>query len=308
MCWKCGCAGGIGTRSSRGPLSLGLQSRYSDAMTNAARSILITGCSTGIGLATARTLKQRGWRVLATARKPEDLDRLARVEGLEAIRCELMDGGSIAACADEALRLTDGKLSALYNNAAYGLIGAMEDISAEKLRASIEVNVIAAHDLTRRIIPAMRRQGHGRIVMCSSVLGLVAGPYRGAYCASKYALEALSDALRLELKPAGIHVSLIEPGPIESEFLSTTLSVFKSAVDVEQSPHRDYYRRKAAEMASGGKNRFKLGPQAVVAKIVQALESPKPKARYRIGLPTHAAAILKRVLPDALMDPILKRI
>ena len=276
-------------------------------MTMQKKSILITGCSTGIGLHAARRLKARGWRVIATARKPQDLERLMSEEGLEVIRCELTDAASIAACANETLQRTNGNLTALYNNAAYGLIGAMEDISAEKLRASFEVNVVAAHDLTRRVIPAMRAQGHGRIVMCSSVLGLVSGPYRGAYCASKYAIEALSDALRLELKPAGIHVSILEPGPIESEFLATTLATLMASVDVEGSVHREFYERRIREMRGGGNNRFKLGPEAVVAKLIKALESPRPRARYRVGLPTHAAALLKRALPDVLMDPILKR-
>jgi NAD(P)-dependent dehydrogenase (short-subunit alcohol dehydrogenase family) len=271
------------------------------------RSILITGCSTGIGLAAARTLKARGWRVLATARKPKDLERLRATEGLEAIACELSDPASIARCAEEALARTGGQLDALYNNAAYGLIGAMEDVTPAQLRSCLEVNVIAVHDLTRRVIPAMRAQGHGRIVMCSSVLGLVAGPYRGPYCASKYALEAMSDALRLELRPAGIHVSLIEPGPIESEFLATTLAVFQASVDPETSPHRDYYRRRLSQMQSGASARFKLGPEAVVEKLIHALESPRPRARYKIGLPTRAAALLKRALPDVLMDPVLRR-
>ncbi len=271
------------------------------------RTILITGCSTGIGLAAARSLKSRGWRVIATARKAADLERLEREDGLETIACELSDQASIAACAEEALRRTGGKLDALYNNAAYGVIGAMEDISSAQLRDHFEVNVIAAHELTRRIVPAMRVQGHGRIVMCSSVLGFISGPYRGAYCASKFALEALSDALRLELRPSGIHVSMIEPGPIESQFLASTLAGFRRNVDVDRSAHKAYYERRMKQMEQGGNNRFKLGPDAVVAKLIQALESPKPRARYRVGIATHGAAILKRLLPDVLLDKVVTR-
>ena len=273
------------------------------------RSILITGCSTGIGLAAARTLKARGWRVLATARKAADLERLAREEGLETIACEMSDMASVAACAEQALHRTGKKLDALYNNAAYGLIGAMEDISAAQLRDHFEVNVIAAHELTRRIVPAMRAQGHGRIVMCSSVLGFLSGPYRGAYSASKFALEALSDALRVELKPANIHVSLLEPGPIETQFMASTLATFRASIDTEASPHRDYYARRMKDMEQGrgATSRFRLGPEAVVAKLVHALEAPKPRARYRVGLPTHAAAIMKRLLPDNLLDRIVAR-
>ena len=271
------------------------------------RSVLITGCSTGIGLAAARTLRDRGWRVLATARKPADLERLSGAERLEAIPLELADPASIEACAREALRLGGGRLDALYNNAAYGMVGAVEDTTPEDLRSHFEVNVIAAHALTRAVLPAMRAQGHGRIVMCSSVLGFVSGPYRGAYAASKFALEALTDALRVELAPAAIHVSLLEPGPIESEFLASTLARFKGSIDIERSAHRDYYRRRLAQMEAGGDGRFKLGPDAVVARLVHALEAPRPKARYRIGLPTNAAAVLVRVLPARLLDRIVAR-
>jgi NAD(P)-dependent dehydrogenase (short-subunit alcohol dehydrogenase family) len=272
------------------------------------RSVLITGCSSGIGLAAARTLKSRGWRVLATARGPADLARLSEAEKLEVLPLELSDPGSIAACADQALARTGGKLDALYNNAAYGVIGAMEDITADALRRHFEVNVIGTHDLTRRIIPAMRAQGHGRIVMCSSVLGFVSGPFRGAYCASKFALEAMSDALRIELAPAGIHVSIVEPGPIQSSFAATAASTFRANVDMQASVHRAYYERRLADLEAGSQRRIKLGPEAVVAKLVHALESPRPKIRYKIGLPTHAAAIAKRILPDSLLDLVLARV
>jgi NAD(P)-dependent dehydrogenase (short-subunit alcohol dehydrogenase family) len=271
------------------------------------RSILITGCSTGIGLAAARTLKARGWRVLATARKSADLDRLSRDDGLEVLPLEMSDPASVSACAQEALKRTGGRLNALYNNAAFGSVGAMEDVSADLLRHHLEVNVVATHTLTRLVIPAMRAQGHGRIVMCSSVLGFVSGPYRGAYCASKFALEALSDALRQELAPVGIHVSILEPGPIESQFLSTALATFRSSIDVAASLHRTAYERRLAEMESGGRTRFRLGPEAVVAKLVHALESRRPRIRYRIGLPTQAAALLKRMLPDRVFDRITMR-
>lgn len=271
------------------------------------RSILVTGASTGIGLATARALKSRGWRVLATARKPADIDRLATREGLEVLPLELTEELSIAACAEEALRRTDGKLTALYNNAAYGVVGAMEDISAAVLRQHFEANVIGTHDLTRRIIPAMRQAGGGRIVLCSSVLGFVSGPYRGAYCATKFAIEAMADAMRVELWGSGIHVALIEPGPIETEFLPTTLTNFKRDIDIERSPHRAAYQKRLEIMEKGQPGRMKLGPEAVAAKVVHAVESPRPRIRYRVTLPTHAAAILKRVLPARILDQIVAR-
>lgn len=296
-------------RQARRSVAVGLvePSVKGGKMTGHTRTVLITGCSTGIGLAAARSLKARGWRVLATARRAEDLERLKNSVGVEAIELEQSDARSIAACAETALKATGGELDALYNNAAYGMVGAIEDTTPEQLRAHFEVNVIAAHDLTRRILPAMRARGQGRIVNCSSVLGFVSGPYRGAYAASKFALEALTDALRVEVAPAGIKVSLLEPGPIDTAFLSSTLARFKSEVNIERSAHREYYLRRLALMEAGAKSRLKLGPDAVVAKLVHALEAPNPKARYRIGLATRGAAILKRVLTDSLLDRVVAR-
>jgi NAD(P)-dependent dehydrogenase (short-subunit alcohol dehydrogenase family) len=267
-----------------------------------ARAILITGCSSGIGLASARALKARGWRVLATARKDADLKRLTDEEGFEALPLELSDPSSVAALADEALRRTDGKLYALFNNAGMGQVGAVEDISADILRRQLEVNVVGAHELTRRLLPAMRKNGKGRIVQCSSVLGLVAGPYRGAYCASKFAIEALSDALRLELRGTGIAVSIIEPGPIRSRFLEVAFTNFRNTVNIDASPHRDTYIARLATMEAGGKSTFKLGPEAVAAKLLHAVESARPKARYFVTTPTYLAAFAKRLLPTALLD------
>lgn len=270
-----------------------------------ARAILITGCSSGIGSACARVLKARGWRVLATARKLEDIARLEQEEGVEALHLELADPASVAACAEEALQRTDGKLDALFNNAALGQIGAVEDLSADLLRRQLEINVIGAHELTRRILKAMRANGSGRIVQCSSVLGFVCGPYRGAYCASKFALEALSDSLRLELRDTPIRISIIEPGPIYSRFVQSALANFKETIDVEASPHRDTYRARLAVMEAGGKTAFKLHPDAVAAKLVHAVESRRPKARYMVTTPTYLSAVLKRVLPTALLDRFL---
>jgi NAD(P)-dependent dehydrogenase (short-subunit alcohol dehydrogenase family) len=272
------------------------------------RTILITGGSTGIGLAAARTLKGRGWRVFATARKAEDVERLEKSEGLEGLRVELTDPASIAAGVAEVLRRTGGTLDALYNNAGFGMIGAVEDVSAELVRRHLDVNVVAVHELSRLVVPVMRKQAHGRIVMCSSALGFVSGPYRAAYCASKFALEALSDALRMEVVRDNIHVSVIQPGPIESQFAATAAGTLKDNIDIARSVHRAHYEARVAEIEGGGRNRrFKLGPEAVVDKLIHALESPRPKARYKVGLPTKGAAILKRVLPDRWLDRIMSR-
>lgn len=266
------------------------------------RAILITGCSSGIGLDAARTLKARGWRVLATARTPEDLERLETDEGLEAIELELADPSSVEACAQEALRRTSGKLFAVFNNGAYGQVGAVEDLSADLLRRQLEVNLIGTHELTRLIIPSMRENNEGRIVQCSSVLGLVVRPGRGAYCVSKFALEALSDALRVELSETNIHVSIIEPGAIRTRFVETALANFKETIDIEGSVHRDVYRARLEQMEAGGQKLFKGEPADVTKRLVHALESRRPKARYFVTAQTQVAAALKRALPTRILD------
>ena len=244
------------------------------------RTILITGCSSGIGLASARMMKARGWRVLATARQPDDLKRLTEEYGLEALYLELADSDAIAACAEEALSRTGGRLYALFNNAAYSQPGAIEDVPAHALRHQLEVNVVGTHDLTRRIIPAMRANGRGRIVQCSSVLGLISAPWRGAYCASKFALEALTDALRLELQGSGIHVSLIEPGPIRPRFVENARAAAIANLDLENSVHRERYRqmlepgtRRAADIQVGARS---CRPQARACRRESAAQGALP--------------------------------
>ncbi|MEQ8824398.1 MAG: SDR family NAD(P)-dependent oxidoreductase [Filomicrobium sp.] len=269
------------------------------------RSILITGASSGIGFAAAETMSRRGWRVLATARKAEDLEKLSRKVGVDALELELADPVSVEACANKALELTDGRIDAIFNNAAFGQLGAVEDLSADLLRHQFEVNVFGGHDLTCRIIPQMRVRGAGRIVQCSSVLGLVAGRFRGAYCATKFALEGLSDAMRLELRDTGIHVSLIEPGPIRSRFVENALHRLKATIDMETSPHRTAYKARLAQLEAGGRETFKLEPEAVVEKLIDAVESRRPKPRYFVTTPTYAADVLRRVLPTRLLDRIL---
>jgi len=268
------------------------------------RSVLITGCSSGIGLASARAMKARGWRVFATARTPDDLARLKDELGVESLHLDYTDPDSIAAAADHVLAATGGGLTALFNNGAYGQPGAVEDVPPQALREQFEVNVIGWHDLTRRVIPAMRARGEGRIVQCSSVLGLIAAPYRGAYCASKFAVEALSDALRMELAGTGIHVSLIEPGPIATRFVAHALEAYRRNIDMESSPHRDVYRERLASMEEGGQTTFKLPPEAVVKKLIHALEAKRPKTRYYVTFPTYAVGFLRRVLPTRALDAV----
>ncbi|MEM8743858.1 MAG: SDR family oxidoreductase [Pseudomonadota bacterium] len=265
------------------------------------RSVLITGCSTGIGYACAHGMKERGWRVLATARKREDIKRLES-EGLEVLELEYRDARSIERCADEALKRTDGKLTALFNNGAYGQPGAVEDIPVDVLREQFEANFFGWHDLTRRIIPSMRKQGHGRIVQCSSCLGLVSLKYRGAYNASKFALEALSDAMRQEFADTDIHVLQIEPGPIATQFVETSLAAYRANIDVEGSAHAEIYRDRIASMEKGGSTRFKLGPEAVLEKLIHALESPNPHPHYYVTTATYLLAWGRRLLSTRLLD------
>ena len=269
-----------------------------------ARSILITGCSSGIGLASAREMKTRGWRVFATARKPEDLKRLRDELAVESLYLDYTEPHSIEQAAKQVLEATDGKLDALFNNGAYGQPGAVEDLKPDVLRAQFEANVFGWHHLTTLLIPAMRAQKAGRIVFCSSVLGLIAAPYRGAYCASKFAIEALADALRLELAPSGIKVILIEPGPIATRFIEHALGAYRRNIDLDGSVHRDIYRARIARLEAGGSQTFKLGPEAVAAKLARAVESKRPKPRYYVTVTTHVAALLRRILPTRVLDVI----
>ncbi|TCO70002.1 SDR family oxidoreductase [Rhodovulum euryhalinum] len=272
------------------------------------RSVLITGCSSGIGYDAAHALHARGWRVFATCRKPEDCARLT-AEGLESFPLDYADPDSIAAAVHEALSRTGGKLDALYNNGAFACPGAVEDLPRDALREIFEANLFGVHDLTRRVIPAMRAQGHGRIVNCSSVLGFVPMKWRGAYVATKYALEGLTDVLRLEMRDTAIRVILIEPGPITSRIRVNSIPHFERWVDWQASPRAAQYRASLLKRLYERRppDRFELPPAAVSAKLVHALESPRPRARYLVTAPTHIMGTLRRVLPTAALDWILAK-
>lgn len=269
-----------------------------------ARSILITGCSSGIGQEVAKGLRGRGWRVFATARRMADVERLDR-EGLESLPLDVTDSGSIRSAVASMLERTGGGLDALFNNAGYGQPGAVEDLSREVLRAQFETNLFGAHELTCAVLPAMRRQGHGRIIQHSSVLGLVALPYRGAYNASKFALEGLTDTLRQELVGSGIRVCLIETGPVRSRFRANALAMFQRHIDRARSAHRAIYPAVERRLASAADDPFTQDPQAVLRKVVHALESPRPKPRYYVTLPTYALGTLRRLLPTRALDAFL---
>jgi NAD(P)-dependent dehydrogenase (short-subunit alcohol dehydrogenase family) len=270
------------------------------------KTILITGCSTGIGFTCATGLKARGWRVFATARKAEDLERLGQL-GLEALYLDYADAVSVTACVAEVARRTGGTLAALFNNGAYGQPGAVEDLSREVLTAQFQVNVFGWHQLVCECLPLLRRNGRGRIVQNSSVLGLVAMKWRGAYNASKFAIEALSDTLRLELRGSGIDVVLIEPGPITSRFTANALAAFERNIDAVRSFYASAYAAQRARLGKGGSNRFKLPPEAVLQKLVHALEADRPRIRYYVTTPTYLMAWCRRLMPPRLMDAIVNR-
>ncbi|MEN8206918.1 MAG: SDR family oxidoreductase [Pseudomonadota bacterium] len=272
------------------------------------KSILITGCSSGIGLCVAEGLKTRGYRVFATARKETDVQQL-RADGFESLRLDLADSDSITAAVDEILSHTHGTLDALFNNGAYGQPGAVEDLSRDVLRTQFETNLFGTHELTNRILPVMRRQGHGRIIQNSSVLGFVALRYRGAYNASKYALEGLSDTLRLELAGTNIHVSLVEPGPVISRFRENAFRAYQENIDPDNSVHRDKYLAMETRLKTEGPVvPFTLPPEAVLKKVIHALESRRPRARYYVTFPTYLFGFLKRILSTRLLDKVLNKV
>lgn len=269
------------------------------------KNILITGCSSGIGQATALWLKQAGYRVLVTARQEVDLKRL-QDEGFEAFHLELSDSGSIQQSIAAILEATGGRLDALVNNAASALPGAIEDLSREQLRAQFESNVFGCVELIQHIIPVMRRQGGGRIIQISSILGIVTMPYRGAYCASKYAIESLSDALRMELKSSRIKFILIEPGPIQSEFRRHARETFEESLmnkaSVHQAVYEHLYQQESTEIP------FTLKPLAVAKVIQSALESARPKARYYITFPAYFMMWARRLLPTRRLDWLMEKL
>ncbi|MBM2830624.1 MAG: oxidoreductase [Gammaproteobacteria bacterium] len=272
------------------------------------RSVLISGCSTGIGRCVAEGLKGRGYRVFATARKQNDVEELISL-GFEAVQLDLASSASIRSAVEYALQKTGGVLYALFNNGAYGQPGAVEDLSRDVLREQFEVNLFGAHELANLVIPVMRRQGEGRIIQNSSLLGLVALKYRGAYNATKYALEGLTDTLRMELKGTNIYVSLIEPGPIRSNFRQNSYAAYKRNINKENSYYKEVYELTGKRLQTEGPVvPFTLGPEAVLKKVIHALESRRPKERYYVTFPTHLFAYLKRILPVRVLDKILEKI
>lgn len=273
------------------------------------KTILITGASKGIGLCCALGLQARGYEVFATARTENDLQNLT-AQGLHAVKLELNDSASIQQAVNAVLTKTNGKLDILFNNAGYGQPGAVEDLSRDAIRQQFETNLFGAIELTNLIIPVMRQQNHGRIIFTSSVLGLVSLPYRGAYNASKYALEGFADSLRLELAGSGIFVSLIEPGAIRSNFRATALKAYQEKIKIKQSHFQNTYKFLERYYADGVEMApdYLRPPELVLTKLIRAIESKNPKPRYYVTSSTHILAALKRLLPHRILDWVLLKI
>ena len=273
------------------------------------KSVLITGCSSGIGLCVAEELHKLDYQVFASARHKDDVSKLKEL-GLNALLLDLNDSVSIQNAVKQVLQETGGTLYALFNNGAYGQAGAVEDLSRDVLRMQFETNLFGWVELTNLVLPVMRKQGYGRIIQNSSILGLVAMPFRGAYNASKYAIEGITDTLRLEVSHTckDIHISLIEPGPIVSQFRANALKAFYDNIDRENSVHRELYQRLIDRLEKEGPPApFTEPPQAVFKRVLHALESPKPKIRYYVTVPTYLFAFLRLILPWRWLDTILKR-
>lgn len=272
------------------------------------RSVLITGCSSGIGYTAAHTLARRGWHVVAACRKQADCDRLAG-EGLRTVRLDYEDSPSIADAYGASLEYTGGRLDAIFNNGAYAIPGAVEDMPADGLRAIFQANLFGWHELTRLALPTMRAQGHGRIVQNSSVLGLTALKYRGAYVATKFALEGLTDTLRLEMRDTPIRIATIEPGPIATPFHLNARPHFHRWIDWRNSPHRKLYETRLIPRLEDetGTQPFELAPEAVVTKLIHALEARRPKPRYFVTTPTYALSLARRLLPTRWLDALAEK-
>ncbi len=272
------------------------------------KTILVTGCSSGIGLYCAQELKQHGYRIFASARKTEAVEQL-QAQGFETVQLDLADSRSIRLAVEQVLEKTGGQLYALFNNAAYGQPGAVEDLRREVLLEQFETNVFGTQELTNLIIPVMRQQGYGRIIYNGSVLGIIALPFRGAYNASKYALEGLTDTLRLELYGSGIEVLIIEPGPVTSKFRKNAFLKYQENIDKEQSFFKTSYECMETRLKKQGPTApFTLPPEAVFKKLQHALESKCPQAHYYVTFPTYLFGTLKRILPARGMDWVLRKV
>ncbi|RUA05784.1 MAG: short-chain dehydrogenase [Gammaproteobacteria bacterium] len=269
------------------------------------KSVLITGCSSGIGLCVAQGLRQVGYQVFATARKAQDVVTL-KDQGFDAYQLDLSSSESIKSAIEAIFKQTN-TLYGLIHNGAYGQVGALEDISRQALEAQFQTNVFGWHELTNLVLPKMKQRNEGRIVYLSSILGFVAMPFRGSYNASKFAIEGLVNTLRLELSHTNIQLSLIQPGPIESDFRINAYKAFSKNVDMENSDYHMNYKKMIVRLRSKELADFTLPAEAVLKCCLHALSAKNPKIHYRVTFPTKLFAFLIRILPTRWMDKILNK-
>lgn len=272
------------------------------------KTILITGCSSGIGYDAAFGLRDRGWRVFATCRKQKDVEAL-NAQGFESFPLDYADDASIETALSNVMCATNGRLDALFNNGAFACPGAVEDLPRDALRSVFETNFFGYHDLIQKVIPIMRKQGHGRIINCSSVLGMVVLPWRGAYNASKFALEGLTHTLRIEMRDTPIHIILIQPGPITTKIRENAIPHFEKWIDWKVSYRAMQYEKTFLKRLyeDQGKDRFELPPSAVTKKLIQSLEAKNPRPCYYVTVPTYLMDVLRRILPTRALDWVISR-
>ncbi|MEP7131587.1 MAG: oxidoreductase [Acidobacteriota bacterium] len=266
--------------------------------------VLVTGCSSGIGRASALEAAGRGHRVYATARDAASLSGLEKQAGIRTLALDVTDADSVAGAVRIALA-EEGRIDALVNNAGYGRYGAVEDVPIDEWRAQFEVNVFGAIAMLAAVLPAMRTAGSGTIVNVSSVTGRIPIPFASPYCASKHALEAVSDALRIEVADFGIRVVLVEPGPIATNFSDRARTGVAGLLD-RPGPYAAVYRNADRAMRTEFQSGV-LPPEAVARVIVNAIESKRPKTRYPIGRMPKMLIPLRRLLTDRAFDRLMRR-
>ena len=260
-------------------------------------TVLITGCSSGIGRATARAFLDEEWRVYATARNPADVEQLGE-EGCDIATLDVTDDGDVARVVDRIID-EDGRLDCLVNNAGYAQLGPVEDVPTDALDEQFDVNLNGPHRLIRAVLPHMREQGEGTIVNVSSVSGRVAAPGAGAYAASKFALEALSDSLRAEVDEYGVDVVVVEPGPVDTKFSERTEREL-DRLD-RSGAYESFYRILEDTRAIGGGGPGAVSADRVAEDVLDAASSTKPPTRIPVGTVARAG-VLARFVPDRLRD------
>ena len=274
------------------------------------KNILITGCSSGIGKDVAITLHNKGWRVFATCRSKTDCTFFTKL-GIESFPLDLLKEESINCAVNLVKEKTKSQLDVLFNNGAYAIPGAIQDIPRSAMREIFEVNVFGQIDLINRCIPLMMNSDYPKIINCSSVLGFISLPYRGLYSATKYSIEALTDALRRENYDSKIKFVLIQPGPINTDIKKKSIKHFEKWIDWKKSIHKKTYENKVIKRLYDNNykdsfNSYELQPDEVTKILINVLNSKKPKARYKITIQTKIAQIMIKLLPTNTLDWFFK--